>query len=129
MRGLHLIKHYSRTQKVVTLSSAEAELGGVVHGASEVRALLSVQGPRPQPQREEPEQHLLSGAPGSSQPPVPAEVDSVATASSTPAGPVAPEPREKPQQFQQDQSGRSFVTLSGRRLQQHLFSEAPGSAP
>ena len=35
MRGLHLIKHYSRTQKVVTLSSAEAELGGVVHGASE----------------------------------------------------------------------------------------------
>jgi len=30
MRGLHLIKHYSRTQKVVTLSSAEAELGGVV---------------------------------------------------------------------------------------------------
>ena len=35
MRGLHLIKHYSRTQKVVTLSSAEAELGGVVQGASE----------------------------------------------------------------------------------------------
>jgi len=35
MRGLHLIRHYSRTQKVVTLSSAEAELGGVVQGASE----------------------------------------------------------------------------------------------
>ena len=35
MRGQHLVKHYSRTQKVVTLSSAEAELGGVVHGASE----------------------------------------------------------------------------------------------
>jgi hypothetical protein len=35
MRGLHLIRHYSRTQKVVTLSSAEAELGGAVQGASE----------------------------------------------------------------------------------------------
>ena len=27
MRGHHLLEHYSRTQKVVTLSSAEAELG------------------------------------------------------------------------------------------------------
>ena len=35
MRGRYLVKHYSRTQKVVTLSSAEAELGGVVQGASE----------------------------------------------------------------------------------------------
>ena len=35
MRGRHLIRHYSRAQKVVTLSSAEAELGGVVSGASE----------------------------------------------------------------------------------------------
>ena len=35
MHGKHLVKHYSRTQKVVTLSSAEAELGGVVQGASE----------------------------------------------------------------------------------------------
>ena len=35
MRGAHLVKHYSKTQKVVTLSSAEAELGGVVHGATE----------------------------------------------------------------------------------------------
>ena len=29
------MRHYSRTQKIVTLSSAEAELGGVVQGASE----------------------------------------------------------------------------------------------
>jgi hypothetical protein len=35
MHGKHLVKHYNRTQKVVTLSSAEAELGGVVQGASE----------------------------------------------------------------------------------------------
>ena len=35
MRGRHLVRHYSRTQKTVTLSSAEAELGGVVQGASE----------------------------------------------------------------------------------------------
>ena len=32
-RGGRLIKHWSRTQKVVTLSAAEAELGGVVSGA------------------------------------------------------------------------------------------------
>ena len=35
MRGDHMIKHWSKTQKVVTLSSAEAELHGVVHGACE----------------------------------------------------------------------------------------------
>merc|ERR1712122_413981 len=35
MRGSHLLKHFSKTQKVVTLSSAEAELGGIVHGAAE----------------------------------------------------------------------------------------------
>ena len=42
MRGSHLLKHYSRTQKVVTLSSAEAELGGVVHGASEGLGIQSI---------------------------------------------------------------------------------------
>ena len=30
--GSHLVKHYSKTQKVVALSSAEAKLGGIVHG-------------------------------------------------------------------------------------------------
>ena len=35
MRGKHLVKRYSRKQEVVTLSSDEAELGGVVQGASE----------------------------------------------------------------------------------------------
>ena len=42
MRGAHLIKHYSKTQKVVTLSSAEAELGGIVHGATEGTGVQSV---------------------------------------------------------------------------------------
>ena len=42
MRGPHLIKHYSKTQKVVTLSSAEAELGGIVHGATEGLGVQSV---------------------------------------------------------------------------------------
>ena len=35
MRGSHLIKHWAKIQQVVTLSSAEAELGGVVYGACE----------------------------------------------------------------------------------------------
>ena len=35
MRGSHSIKTWSKTQKVVTLSSAEAELGGVVLAAGE----------------------------------------------------------------------------------------------
>ena len=35
MRGAHLVNHYSKTQKVVALSSAEAELGGIVHGMLE----------------------------------------------------------------------------------------------
>jgi hypothetical protein len=34
-RGGHVIKHWSTTQKHVTLSSGEAELGGVVKGAAE----------------------------------------------------------------------------------------------
>ena len=35
LRGTHLLKHWSVTQKVVTLSSGEAELAGMVRGASE----------------------------------------------------------------------------------------------
>ena len=35
LRGTHLVKHWSVTQKVVTHSSGEAELAGVVRGASE----------------------------------------------------------------------------------------------
>ena len=42
VRGSHLIKHYSKTQKVVTPSSAEAELGGIVHGATEGLGVQSV---------------------------------------------------------------------------------------
>ena len=33
--GTHLIRHWSTTQKVVTLSSGEAELAGIVKGAAE----------------------------------------------------------------------------------------------
>ena len=35
MRGLHLISHWSRTQQVVALSSAEAELNGICKAAAE----------------------------------------------------------------------------------------------
>ena len=35
LRGAHVIKHWATTQKHVTLSSGEAELGGVVKGAAE----------------------------------------------------------------------------------------------
>merc|ERR1711884_559969 len=42
VRGARLITHYSKTQKVVTLSSAEAELGGIVHGATEGLGVQSV---------------------------------------------------------------------------------------
>ena len=35
LRGAHLIKHWSSTQKAVTLSSAEAELYGLVKGTTE----------------------------------------------------------------------------------------------
>jgi hypothetical protein len=34
-RGSHVLKHWAATQKHVTLSSGEAELGGVVKGAAE----------------------------------------------------------------------------------------------
>ena len=42
LRGSHLIKHWATTQKVVTLSSGEAELAGVVKAASEGLGLQSV---------------------------------------------------------------------------------------
>ena len=37
-----LVKHWSTTQKAITLSSGEAELGGVVKAASEALGLQSV---------------------------------------------------------------------------------------
>ena len=42
MRGSHLIKHWSSTQKAVTLSSAEAELCGIVKGTTEALWIQSV---------------------------------------------------------------------------------------
>ena len=42
MMGEHLLKHWSTTQKVLALSSGEAELYGVVKGASEALGLQSV---------------------------------------------------------------------------------------
>jgi hypothetical protein len=42
LRGSHLVKHWSVTQKVVTLSSGEAELAGVVRGACEGCGLQSL---------------------------------------------------------------------------------------
>ena len=42
MRGSHLVKHWSSTQKVVTLSSGETELTGIVKGAVEGLGLRSL---------------------------------------------------------------------------------------
>ena len=42
MLGTHLIKHWASTQKVITLSSGEAELYGVVKGATEALGLRSL---------------------------------------------------------------------------------------
>ena len=42
MLGTRLIKHWSSTQKTVTLSSGEAELYGVVKGATESLGLRSL---------------------------------------------------------------------------------------
>ena len=42
LRGGHLIKHWSTTQKAVTLSSAEAELAGIVKGTGEGLGLQSL---------------------------------------------------------------------------------------
>ena len=40
--GTHLLKHWSSTQKAITLSAGEAELGGVVKGATEAIGLRSL---------------------------------------------------------------------------------------
>ncbi len=40
--GKHLLKHWASTQKKITLSSGEAELGAIVRGFSEVLGLQSV---------------------------------------------------------------------------------------
>ena len=42
MRGAHLIKHWSTTQTTVALSSAEAELTGIVKGAAQSMGLRSL---------------------------------------------------------------------------------------
>ena len=42
LRGSHLVKHWSSTQRVVTLSSGEAELAGIVKGAAEGLGLQSL---------------------------------------------------------------------------------------
>ena len=42
LRGGHLLKHWSTTQKAITLSSGEAELGGVVKAAAEGIGLQSL---------------------------------------------------------------------------------------
>jgi hypothetical protein len=42
LAGSHLVKHWSSTQKVVTLSSGEAELAGIVKGAAEAIGLKSL---------------------------------------------------------------------------------------
>ena len=41
-RGSHMVKHWSSTQRVVTLSSAEAELTGIVKGSTEGLGLRSL---------------------------------------------------------------------------------------
>ena len=42
MLGTHLLKHWASTQKRITLSSGEAELGAVVRGCSEALGIQSV---------------------------------------------------------------------------------------
>ena len=42
MMGKHLIKHWSVTQSVVTLSSAESELNGICKGSSTGLGLLAI---------------------------------------------------------------------------------------
>ena len=42
MHGKHLIKHWSSTQHVLTLSSGEAELTGIVKGVTEAMGMMSV---------------------------------------------------------------------------------------
>ena len=40
--GRHLLKHWSSTQKTISLSSGEAEFGGIVRGASEALGMQSL---------------------------------------------------------------------------------------
>ena len=42
MLGKHLLKHWSNTQKVIALSSGEAELAGIVKGSGEGLGLTAV---------------------------------------------------------------------------------------
>ena len=42
MLGCHLIKHWASTQRVITLSSGEAEMGGIVKGATETMGIRSL---------------------------------------------------------------------------------------
>ena len=42
LRGGHLLKHWSNTQATVALSSGEAELRGIVKGASEGLGIQSI---------------------------------------------------------------------------------------
>ena len=42
MLGCRLVKHWSTTQKVVTLSSGEADLAGIVKGSAEALGLQSL---------------------------------------------------------------------------------------
>ena len=42
LMGRHIVKHWATTQKVITLSSGEAELAGVVKGAAEGLGLQSL---------------------------------------------------------------------------------------
>ena len=42
MMGAHLVKHWASTQKVITLSSGEAELAGIVKGIAEGLGLKSL---------------------------------------------------------------------------------------
>ena len=42
MYGKHLLHHWSSTQSVVALSSAEAELNAIVKGASEMLGIMNV---------------------------------------------------------------------------------------
>jgi len=42
MMGKHWVKHWSSTQKIITLSSGEAELAGIVRGSAEALGLRSL---------------------------------------------------------------------------------------
>ena len=42
MLGAHLVKHWSSTQNVITLSSGEAEFAGIVKGVAEALGLRSL---------------------------------------------------------------------------------------